>query len=203
MLGQLRQPERFGVADQLAQDAVSLGEVPDAGDLLLADAYGVEGRQPLAVRADHAERGVLRLDQYRRGFHDAVQRLLKVEFPADGQHRLQQAVHPVLGAPGRVQAGLKFLEQFVQPELGQPYASFPRFLGACQRDPSPSRVVPTAVRPGCHGSRWRRNSTTGSHRPRKSGPSGRRAGREAGGGAGQRRGSRAATYSVRSSRRLV
>ncbi len=122
VIGEFGYPQRLGVADQLAEDAVALRVVADAGDLLVADADGVEGGQPRAVRADHPEGGVTGVHERRGGLHDAVQRLFEVEFPSDGEDRFEETVHPVAGAAGRVDAGLQFLQQFVQPELRQPWA---------------------------------------------------------------------------------
>ena len=66
----------------------------------------------------------------RGGLDDAVQRLLQVQLPADGEHRFQQAVHPVAGAAGRVDPGLQLLQQLVQPQLRQPYTGLPGLFGA-------------------------------------------------------------------------
>ncbi|GAA3244814.1 hypothetical protein GCM10020256_70930 [Streptomyces thermocoprophilus] len=117
------------MADELAEDAVPFRVVADAGDLLLGDADGVERRQPPAVGADHAERRVLGVHERRRRLHDAAQRLLEVQFAADRQHRLQQAVHPVAGAAGGVDPGLQLLQQLVQPQLGQPHPGASGSLG--------------------------------------------------------------------------
>ncbi len=56
------------------------------------------------------------------GLHDGAQRLLQFELAADGEDRLEEAAHPVTGAAGRVDARLELLQQFVQPQLRQPYA---------------------------------------------------------------------------------
>lgn len=119
------------MADQLTENAVALGEGADPGDLLLGDPDRVEGGETPAVRTDHAERRVLRVDQHPGGFDDAVQRLLQIQLASDREHRLQQAVHPVLGSTGRVQPRLKLLQQLVQPQLWQPYTGLVRLLGAC------------------------------------------------------------------------
>lgn len=133
MVGEFRQAQRLGMSDQLAQDAVALGIGADTRDLLRVDAHGVEGRQPLAVRADHPERRVLRVDQGRRGLDDAAQCLLQVEFAADRQHGLQEAVDPVPGATRRVQTGLQLLQQLVEPQLGQPHPGLAGLLGVLHR----------------------------------------------------------------------
>ncbi|GAA2327250.1 hypothetical protein SVIO_020120 [Streptomyces violaceusniger] len=68
---------------------------------------------------DHAQRAVLRVGQHHRGLHDPAQHLLQVQLAAHAEHGLKEAVHPVLGGPGRVQPRLELVEELVEPELGE------------------------------------------------------------------------------------
>jgi hypothetical protein len=120
MLGDLRQPQRLGIPDQLTQDAVSAGQVPDPGALIVADADGVEFRER-AIVADDAQGSVLGVDE-----DPAASTILAA--PARGSsapvrwraRRPQQAVHAVLGAAGRV-----------DPRLHSSSGSSSRSLGRC------------------------------------------------------------------------
>ena len=56
--GEVREPQRPGIADEQAEDAVALGLVPDPRALLVVDADGDELHEAVAILADDAERAV-------------------------------------------------------------------------------------------------------------------------------------------------
>ena len=95
-----------------------LRPVVDLGDLLLVQADGDELGQP-AVVADHAQRAVAGVDQRDGGLDDPAQHDLQVQVAADGDHRLQQGVHPVPGGQDRLEPDLQLVQQLVEPQLGQ------------------------------------------------------------------------------------
>lgn len=117
--GQFREPERLGVPDELAENAVAGGQVADLGPEVVADADGKELGELLVV-TDDAQGSVLRVHQDDSGFHDAPQYLWQIELPADGHHGLEEPVEPVPGAAHLVDSDLELLEQFVQPEPRKP-----------------------------------------------------------------------------------
>jgi hypothetical protein len=91
MLAQVRQPDRLGVDDQQAQDAVALGQLADGPPPLLVDADGDELREPGAGLVEHAERAVAGLDQVGGRLGDAPQDARQVEVRADAQHGVEEA----------------------------------------------------------------------------------------------------------------
>lgn len=117
MLRQLRQPQWHRVPDQFSEEPVPAGQCPDLRVPLFADADGQELGQ-LLVTADHAQRPVLGVHQHHRGLDDAAQHLRQVEFPADREDGLQQAVQAVPGPAHRVDAHLQLAQQFVEPQFG-------------------------------------------------------------------------------------
>lgn len=119
VLGQLRQTQRLRVADQLAQDAVPRGQVPDLRAQLVADAHGEELGELLVV-ADDAEGSVLRVHEDHGRLDDAAQHLWQVQLPAHRHDRLEEPVQPVPGAADLVDPHLQLFEQFVQSEPGHP-----------------------------------------------------------------------------------
>ncbi len=119
MIGQFGEPERLGVPDELAEDAVTGGQVTDLGPEVVADADGEELGELLVV-ADDAQGSVLRVDQDDGGFDNSLQNLGKVELAADGHHGFEEPVEPVPGAAHFVDTDLELFEQFVQPEPRHP-----------------------------------------------------------------------------------
>jgi len=66
VFGQILQPDRLGVVDQQAEDAVALGVRADRGDLLVGDTAGDEPDQPFAVVTDDTEGAVPGPGEFRR-----------------------------------------------------------------------------------------------------------------------------------------
>ncbi len=115
MIGQLREPQRLGVADQLAQDAVPGRQPADRRVLFGADADGEELREPGAV-TDHAQRAVLRVDDDHRRLDDAAQYLRQLQPLADRQHGFEEQMGRRAGTLLHgVEAFLQVCRQGVQP----------------------------------------------------------------------------------------
>lgn len=117
VLGQLRQPEGFRVADQLAQQPVSHGQLAYRRPPLVAHTHRYELREPVLL-ADHTERPVLGVHEDGGLLDDAAQHLRELQLAADGQNRLQETVDPVPGATGCVDAGLEPAQQLVGAQPG-------------------------------------------------------------------------------------
>ncbi|MFF4393039.1 hypothetical protein ACFY0G_40915 [Streptomyces sp. NPDC001552] len=118
MTGQFREPERLGVPDELAEDAVAGGQVADLGPEVVADADGKELGELLVV-TDDAQRSVLRVHQDDSGFDDAPPYLWQIEAPPT-DHGIEEPVEPVPGAAHLVDTDLELFEQFVQTEPWKP-----------------------------------------------------------------------------------
>src|SRR5512132_1259573 len=98
MPGQIVQPQRFRMPDQLAEDPAAPGIGTDALDLLLGDTHGEEPGD-LVVLTDDAHRGVPRIDEGYRGLHDPVEDGLELEASAHGPNCLEQAPPPPPATP--------------------------------------------------------------------------------------------------------
>ena len=90
MHGEVGQPQRVRVTDELAQDAVAGRRRPDGGNGRVVDADGDELRQPLTTFVDHAQCAVRRVHQADRDLDDATQHHLQVQVGADREDRVQQ-----------------------------------------------------------------------------------------------------------------
>ncbi|OEV17632.1 hypothetical protein AN221_26675 [Streptomyces nanshensis] len=119
MLGEFTEPQWLRVADQLTEEAVAGGEVADPFPYVVVDADREELGELLVV-PDHAQRPVLGVDEDDRRLDDPPQHLGQRQFPADRHDGLQQAVEPVAGAPGLVDAALQFVQQLVEPQAREP-----------------------------------------------------------------------------------
>ncbi|GAA3065686.1 hypothetical protein GCM10020254_06330 [Streptomyces goshikiensis] len=82
VIGQLGEPERLGVPDELAEDAVTGGQVADLGPAVISDADVKELGEPSVV-TDDAQRSVLRVHEDDSGFDDTPQDLWQIELLAD------------------------------------------------------------------------------------------------------------------------
>lgn len=120
VVGQFGQSQRYGMADQLTEQPVAAGQIPDPGPSLVVHAHRDELRQAL-LPADHPQRAVLRVDQHHGRLDDVPQHLGQIQLPPDGQDRLQQTVHPVPGAAHRVDADLQLLQQLVEAQPRYPF----------------------------------------------------------------------------------
>src|SRR4029450_3509019 len=94
MPGQIVQPQRFRMPDQLSEDPAALGIGTDALDLLCGDTHGEEPGD-LVVLTDDAHRGVPRIDEGVRGLYDPVENGLQLQASAHGQNCLEQAPDPI------------------------------------------------------------------------------------------------------------
>ncbi len=83
MLAKVGKPDRSRLADQEAEDAVTLRQVADLGSLLGVDAHGEELRQERPGRVEHSECPVLGIGQLGRRFDDALEGRSEVEVGAD------------------------------------------------------------------------------------------------------------------------
>ncbi len=101
------EPQGFGVADQVAEDAQTARQLGarQVVEFPLGQPGGDELVQALTGRVEDAQRAVAGADQVHGGGHDAVQHRGQLHLPADGHHRAQQALHPVHG----VQQGAQLL----------------------------------------------------------------------------------------------
>ena len=79
----------------------------------LVQAHGDELGQPLAL-PDNPERTVAGVHEPDGRLDDPLQRGLEVQAGTDGDHRFEQAVHPVAGREDGLQARLQLGEQVVQ-----------------------------------------------------------------------------------------
>lgn len=89
MLGEFHQSQRLGMTDQLAKDAVSLGQGTDGLALLPRDAHRQELREPGSL-TDHAQGPVLGVDHDDRGLDDPTQHLGQIKASAHRHDGIQQ-----------------------------------------------------------------------------------------------------------------
>ena len=97
MSADVRQPERPGIADQLAEDAATARQWPDLTPLLLVDARVQESLQAGLLGIQDAERCVGRARQVARGLGDASKQRLQIELGDDGSAHLEQLFQPLVG----------------------------------------------------------------------------------------------------------
>jgi hypothetical protein len=95
VLGDVVQPQRFGVVDQPAQHALALRQVADGADRGVVHAGVQEPDQPAVP--DHTECRVPRVDQLAGGVDDVQQQLFKIDRPGHLEIGAQQATQPSLG----------------------------------------------------------------------------------------------------------
>ncbi len=112
------QPQRLGAVDERAEDAAAGGQFADRGGGVVGHADVDEVGQAGAAWGDHAECRVPGVDQFGGAGGDPVQGGVQVQPGADGDHRLQQPLHPVGDGGGRLQALGDLGDQGVQPERG-------------------------------------------------------------------------------------
>jgi hypothetical protein len=131
---EIGQPQRPGVRDQLVQQSLALGQVTDPRHDLVVDAHMQEPREA-SVRRDHAQSPVAGVDERGGRPDDAVQRLVELQPLADRQHRIQQALQPVLGGHDLGDPLLHLAQQLVEPQ-------------ACQQVREPASALTLRIRPG-------------------------------------------------------
>ena len=90
VLAQVGQPQRLGVDDEQAEDAVPLGQVADEPVGVVVDPDGDELRQAGAGVVEHAEGAVAGVDQPDRRLHDPPEHAGRVEVGTEGQHRVEE-----------------------------------------------------------------------------------------------------------------
>lgn len=97
MGGDVVQAERLGPVDQQAEQAMSLGKVPDALGLLLGDPVRDEaGQTPAGAVPDHTQRGVPGLRQPRSDLHDPGQQIVEAQIGRHADHGLEQQLPALL-----------------------------------------------------------------------------------------------------------
>src|SRR6266516_4370239 len=118
VLGNLRQPQRPGVVNELAENSQSVRPVVDGRDLVLVQANRDELDKPL-VLADHTERAVLRVHQADLGIHELLKHDLQVEVTAHRNDSPQQAAHAIASRKHRLQPCLHLGQQVIKPQVRQ------------------------------------------------------------------------------------
>jgi hypothetical protein len=91
MLGQVGEPQRLGLDDEQAEDAVALGQIADGGVGLAVEADGDEVREPGAGLVEDPESPEPGVDQFHGGGDDPLQHRPEIEVRADGEHGIDQA----------------------------------------------------------------------------------------------------------------
>ena len=114
MVGDVVEPNGFGVVDQDTEHAAALGEMPDLLAHLLVDAL-VDEFDEFVVVAAHAQRSVMGVDQLDSGVHDRAEGFVEFESGGDHQHGVEQSVQPVAALDDLLDAVLDLHEQFTQP----------------------------------------------------------------------------------------
>src|SRR5215813_5427816 len=94
MLGQVMQPKRLRMPDQLAENPMPLWIGTDALDLLFGETDSEKSRD-LAVLSDDAHRGVLRIDERGGRLHDPSEDGLELEASSHCQNNLEQTPDPI------------------------------------------------------------------------------------------------------------
>ena len=98
MPGQIGQPDRTGLADHQAQDAVPPRQWPDQRPLLVADTVGGEALEHAAVGRQHADCRVVRTDHLGRDLDDALQHPVQRQLGDEGRRGDDQVLEPRVGA---------------------------------------------------------------------------------------------------------
>ena len=111
-------PQRARVDDQLPEQALALRQRADPLDGLRVHSH-VQEPLDAARGAQHAERGVARLDEVDGRVHDAPQGRVEIEALGDGEHRVQEALCPVPRGDDLRKPVLDLAEQLVEPQTGQ------------------------------------------------------------------------------------
>ena len=73
MLGEIRQPDRLGLADDEAKDAVASRRRADPGPEFGVDPVGGEALENPPVRRQHSDRGVAGADHLRGHLHHPME----------------------------------------------------------------------------------------------------------------------------------
>ena len=89
---QIGQSQRPGVHDELTEDAVSLGQVPDAPVGLVVHPDGDELGQPVATLVEHAQSAVAGVDQLDGRLDDPAQDAGRVAVRSEGDDGVEQLV---------------------------------------------------------------------------------------------------------------
>ncbi len=119
VLAEVREPQRLGLHDELADEALALRRVAEqarAGVRVQPD-VDEPGQRP--VRREHAEAAVAGVDEVHGGLHDPLERGLQLEARRDGEHGVEQALDAVAGQPDLAQPLLDLAEQLVQAQAGE------------------------------------------------------------------------------------
>lgn len=89
----------LGIVDEMPEHATTVRERHSAqiGAFRLSQPRRDEGLEILAGLVQHPQGAVPCADQFHRGGDDAPQHGREIQFPADGRHRAQQTLQPVLG----------------------------------------------------------------------------------------------------------
>jgi hypothetical protein len=90
VLAEIRQPDRLGLDDEQAQDAVAFGQVTDPLACLVVDAHRDELGQPRAALVEHAQGAVLGVHQVDRRTDDAPQHGRQVEVAPHRHDRVEE-----------------------------------------------------------------------------------------------------------------
>ena len=115
---QVGDAQRPRVVDQDAEDAVARRQVADAPAQLVVDARGDELAEH-AVRAQDAERGVLRVGQVGRELGDPPQRVGQAEVARHGDDGVEQALLAVLDVEDVLGPGDELAQQGVETQALQ------------------------------------------------------------------------------------
>jgi hypothetical protein len=113
MLAEVMEPERFGVTDQEAQNAVAGGKRSDPAGEILIYAHGDEVAQR-PVTANDPQRSVLGLNKLAGRTDYPVQNRFQAKVFGECYHGVQKTLHPLLDAHGFPRETGKTGQEFVQ-----------------------------------------------------------------------------------------
>ncbi|SCE19657.1 hypothetical protein GA0115234_106835 [Streptomyces sp. DvalAA-43] len=116
MLGEFHQPQRLGVPDQLAEDAVPLGEGTDGLTLLPRHAHRQELCEP-GFLTDRSQSPVLGVHHHNRGLDDPTQHLGQIKASAHRHDGIQQQGRLDRSPHHGVEPFLEITRQRAQPTM--------------------------------------------------------------------------------------
>ena len=95
VLADVCQPDGARLVDQKPEHTAAVRQVTDLLSHVLVETDGDEVRKPALTGREHAQRGVLRVGDVRRGVHDLLEHLVEVELRADRDDSGQQALQAI------------------------------------------------------------------------------------------------------------
>lgn len=115
--GEIVEPHRLRVGNEVSDQASPPRKFPDAGACLVVDALEHELAQ-LAVRAEDPECTVAGVDQLDGGMDDRAQRVVEIESRDHREHGVEQAVDVVSCVHDLLEAILHFGQELAESKLG-------------------------------------------------------------------------------------